>query len=93
MSSAPKPAGAASEETEAAETPDRDRDGTPAWATLLAALPVLYVLSLGPVILLAKKSGLPQASLRAFYAPLIWLHDHTLLKQPLEWYVGLWGVR
>jgi hypothetical protein len=95
MSSVAKSAGVAPEETETDKTsaPDRDGGDTPAWASLLAALLILYVLSVGPVALVAKKTGLPRAPLRVFYAPLIWLHGHTALKKPLDWYVGLWGVK
>jgi hypothetical protein len=25
------------------------------------------------------------------YAPVVWLHDHTILEKPLEMYSKLWG--
>jgi hypothetical protein len=31
--------------------------------------------------------------LRNAYAPVIWLHEHTILKQRLEAYVKMWGVK
>ena len=70
----------------------RTREGPPAWAFLLVALPVLYVLSVGPVALFAKRLDLSPRPFRAFYTPLVWLHDHTPLEKPLDWYVKLWGV-
>jgi hypothetical protein len=76
----------------------RDRsDLTGFWplAALLAillVLPVVYVLSIGPVVALATAAGIDPTGLKVIYAPVIWLHDHTALKEPLEWYVGLWGV-
>lgn len=61
-------------------------------AWLILAAPLLYVLSVGPVAAIWIKYQLPVPPLEAFYAPLIWLHDHTPLKDPLDWYVKLWGV-
>ena len=49
----------------------------------------MYVLSIGPAALIA---GGPSPTLRTFYAPVIWLHDHTLLKKPIEVYMELWGA-
>ena len=62
----------------------------------LAALPLLYVLSIGPVLKVVQRSGNTPAkrnALRQVYAPVIWLHDHTFLEKPIEAYVGLWGVK
>ncbi len=56
-------------------------------------LPVLYVLSIGPVAMIVEKMGIDRGPFQVFYVPVIWLHDHTFLEQPLEWYVSLWGVR
>jgi hypothetical protein len=59
-----------------------------------AVLPLLYVLSIGPAARLMKGSPARfTMQLRAFYYPVIWLHDHTVLKKPLEVYVALWGVK
>ena len=59
----------------------------------LVALPVLYVLSIGPVVAIASKTKTWPGLSQQFYAPVIWLHDHTLLRRPLEIYVALWGVK
>jgi hypothetical protein len=65
--------------------------GTLAW--FLLAAPLLYILSIGPVAAIWVKTQSRVAPLETFYAPVIWLHDHTPLKEPLEWYVELWGVK
>ncbi len=57
------------------------------------AIPFLYALSIGPVAWLVETMGWARGPLRTFYIPLIWLHDHTFLKEPLEWYLGLFGVK
>jgi hypothetical protein len=63
------------------------------WILALALIPLLYFLSVGPVLLLFKgKANPPTAALRTFYYPLIVLHDHTPLKKPIEAYCDLWGV-
>ena len=59
------------------------------------ALPILYVLSVGPVakgIELATGSKVPPQWALNVYAPLRWLHHHTPLAKPLEWYGSLWGI-
>jgi hypothetical protein len=56
---------------------------------VLALLPVLYVLSIGPAAMLAKR-GYFQDGVHYVYVPVIWLHDHTPLKLPLELYVSWW---
>ena len=54
-------------------------------------LPLLYILSLGPVVyVLQLTNGAGADFAEAFYYPVIWLHDNTPLKEPLEWYVDFW---
>jgi hypothetical protein len=62
--------------------------------SFIAGLPVLYVLSVGPVARLCQmvSPGQPPVWVFVLYAPLIWLHDNTPLRAPLEWYVELWGA-
>ena len=62
---------------------------------VLFALPLFYLLSIGPVGAVCQKLNIPslRPALRAFYYPVIWLHDHTALGQPLDVYLELWGVR
>ncbi|MBM4780217.1 MAG: hypothetical protein GQE15_21145 [Archangiaceae bacterium] len=57
---------------------------------LIAA--ALYVLSIAPVAAAAEVLDLPRDSVKRVYAPVIWLHDHTPLRKPLEWYMALWGL-
>ena len=64
-----------------------------AFAGLGLALPLLYVLSVGPAAKLSMMYPNTMGGLRMFYIPLIWLHDHTPLRAPLEWYVELWGAK
>jgi hypothetical protein len=79
-----------------AETSEQRRRGF-GWAMGLAALlPAAYVLSTGPVCMVADKIGVGDGvkdAIRAIYAPLIWLHANTPVREPLQWYLDLWGVK
>ncbi len=60
---------------------------------LLVALPLFYILSIGPAIYAVEKFHLTFSMRRpvsTFYYPVRWLHDHTPLKQALESYVEWW---
>jgi hypothetical protein len=68
-------------------------------AVLLTLLPVLYVLSTGPVIMMdlqlnTPPLGIPSTGVLTFYAPLVWLGDHV---PPVGFVVGkyvkLWRSR
>lgn len=75
---------------------ERERSSTtiPAVVAAIAViLPVLYVLSMGPVAKVIDRFGLDREPARTFYRPVIWLHDHTVLRRPLELYLGVWGVK
>lgn len=61
------------------------------WFVLLACLPLFYLLSIGPVGALTKNRPGALGPARKVYYPVIWLHDHTFLKTPLETYARLWG--
>lgn len=59
---------------------------------LLSTL-VLYVTSVGPVVLAYERLGHPagvEHFIDTFYAPLDWAHNHTPAREPLRWYVELW---
>jgi hypothetical protein len=58
----------------------------------LIALPLLYILSIGPVALCCQKLRGNTQDVKEFYFPVIWLHEHTILKKPLEMYIALWGL-
>jgi len=62
------------------------------WAvTFVAFAPVLYVLSIGPVVAITKSNPRTVATVQAIYYPVRWLHEHTLLRKPLEAYARFWG--
>lgn len=62
--------------------------------TLLVLLPLLYVLSIGPVVWLFSRGYLqvgPESAVAKFYAPLEYVHGEVpWLAGPLDWYVELW---
>jgi len=55
---------------------------------------LLYVLSLGPVLLIINKSGAdPLPVLTTVYAPLIALYEHVPAVQSFyDWYFHAWGL-
>ncbi len=58
---------------------------------LLLFLPVLYVLSVGPVAAVYPDEAPPWAEV--FYAPIFWLCDNSdFAAHALELYLELWGV-
>jgi hypothetical protein len=65
------------------------------WLALIVTLtlllsPVIYTLSIGPMV--ARYDGTQQGRIRLaiVYAPLVWLHNHTPLKAPIDRYIDLW---
>ena len=63
--------------------------------TALLALPILYVLSIGPVIYAYNANGntlgpRTDVACEIFYTPLVWLYENTPLRIPLDWYFELW---
>jgi hypothetical protein len=62
-----------------------------AMALVLFFLPGIYVLSIGPVVAVVERADAGREVVQVIYAPVIWLHDHTALKEPLEAYARLWG--
>jgi len=64
------------------DSPRRASESTTIFVLLL--LPVIYMLSIGPVIFaverLHAKSAM-QKPVMTFYAPMSWLHEHTALKK------------
>jgi hypothetical protein len=60
----------------------------------LIALPVLYVLSIGPMLWLSEKGFLKGATYKTFdkwYGPLGWLNDKLPgFGRALNWYADLW---
>jgi hypothetical protein len=63
----------------------------PLLLAILILVPILYVLSIGPVVAVVEKTGTGREAVVIFYAPVIWLHDNTPLEKPLEKYAEFWG--
>jgi len=78
--------------TAALECEQKSSNGGFVWIAL-AAVPLVYVLSIGPVGMVAQRSGGNHTAIRKFYAPIGWLHDNTFMRKPLEAYLDLWGVK
>jgi len=51
------------------------------WVILLVLVPLLYVLSMGPVVAIAGKNRANATTILAVYGPVIWLHHNTPLKR------------
>ena len=63
----------------------------PAYVFAVVAWFCYYVVSVGPIVALDEHViGLDLDSLQVIYAPVIWLHDATFLREPLEQYAELW---
>lgn len=70
----------------------RPRDAWVIFPIFFLSSGALYVFSIAPVAAAAEVLDLPRDSVKRVYAPVIWLHDHTPLRKPLEWYMALWGL-
>jgi len=61
---------------------------------VLVALPVLYVASVGPAVLLASRGmiqGDENSFAARFYSPLSFAHERCPpVGQALDWYIALW---
>jgi len=60
------------------------------WPALLLILLVLYLLSVGPAVAIARRTGKGMAVVNVVYAPIEWLHNNTPLRNPTESYVNFW---
>jgi hypothetical protein len=79
------------------EREERRLTGVGVLATaIVAAVFLLYPMSVGPVALLLKLGVIPASAepvVRALYAPLSWLGDRSsLLTAFVRWYLELWGA-
>jgi hypothetical protein len=54
---------------------------------------ILYVLSSGPVVMVARQRGINRVapSLIKFYEPIEWAYEKTPLRKPLGMYAHLWA--
>ena len=79
-------------------TKQSDKSHASAWALVILAVPVVYVLTFPIVgILTYKRPTVPYPVeprwRQAYFAPALWLHDNTPLKEPLEKYLAWWEKR
>jgi hypothetical protein len=58
--------------------------------SIVVGLPLIYLLSVGPAVVIVVKAPKIRNQVRAIYTPMIWLHDHTSLKKPMDRYLGFW---
>jgi hypothetical protein len=76
------------------QKPQRESSGAAVAALLLLVLlflPILYVLSLGPVIWIVNRTGMEPGIFTVIYAPLEWLHEESkFAKWVLDAYIKLW---
>ena len=73
--------------------PGHRRSGAAVAIALVILLPILYVLSIGPAVMFVGITGTEQQLgpvLEVVYYPVLWLHDNTWLRGPLETYIELW---
>jgi hypothetical protein len=75
------------------------RNRAPAFvAALVIGLPLLYLLSTGPVLFVMTKTSLLGSwvsweLVAKFYWPVEWLYKNTFMKEPLDLYLQLWGLK
>jgi len=65
------------------------------YLVVLFAIPFLYILSSGPILLLAKKADDDRrtfAVARRIYRPLLRLAPQLHLEKPLSAYLRIWGL-
>lgn len=63
------------------------------WTLSIVAVPVLYILSYGPVVYLINRGTIPHPLpkvLVGFYKPWVWLYHDTSLRNPLGTYIYWW---
>ena len=57
---------------------------------VLVVVPLIYILSAGPAIVIVVKVPKLRDPVRAIYAPMLWLHEHTSLKTMMDPYLAFW---
>lgn len=62
---------------------------------LLAGLPLLYVLSVGPAKWLNHRHWLPESAVASFFGPLYRIYEHApaSIQNGTDWYIGLWAKK
>jgi len=57
----------------------------------LVAVPLVYVLSMGPALMLNNRGVISDETISWTYAPIDWLSDHFgLFGRLLQWYLSFW---
>ena len=54
-------------------------------------LPLLYILSIGPAIVIVREFPSLEGPGNVIYQPIIWLDKNTFMKGPLEKYAEFWN--
>ena len=72
------------------ETPEKSGKTWLYVVGLLVGVPLCYVLSTGPVVVLAMRKVIPESAIEAIYGPLIWFLRETNTREAVESYVVLW---
>ncbi|KAF0169994.1 MAG: hypothetical protein FD161_4851 [Limisphaerales bacterium] len=57
---------------------------------LLLGLPLCYVLSSGPMVVLTYRKVIPESVMETTYGPLVWLMRETGTREAVEAYVVVW---
>jgi hypothetical protein len=57
---------------------------------LLVGVPLCYLLSTGPMVVLKVRKIIPASAIEVIYAPLIWVMRETNTREAIEGYVVLW---
>lgn len=78
------------QKTPPAEPPRSRRETWFAAMVLSGMVFGMYVASAGPAVALSEKTGIGKKAMPVIYAPLAYLHKHTPLRAPLQWYVKMW---
>lgn len=57
---------------------------------LLVGLPLIYVLSTGPMVVLNERKVIPDSVVETTYGPLLWFVEKTGTYDAFEGYVRIW---
>lgn len=57
---------------------------------MLVGVPLCYVLSTGPMVVLQVRKIVPESAILAIYAPLSWFMRETNTREAINSYVLLW---
>ena len=59
------------------------------WIIAVPSVAFLYVLSIGPAVLLRDSGMISQSTLLTVFAPILWLTHFGPFNQLIEWYASL----